>query len=393
MLLYRLHDDLWLCGDPAKCVKAWMTIERCASVLGLQFNDSKTGSAYLAEDANKDAHVLDVLPKGRVILGFLELDAHTGDWVIDHNQVDAHIRQLGKQLAGCNSVFSWIQTWNSCIGRFFNYTFGQPANCFGQRHVDMILTTHQRMQQELFTKHGGGARPGSVTEYLQRTIEERFEVADVPDAFLYFPEELGGLGVRNPFISLLAVRDQLLRNPEARMADFLKQERKAYEAAKANFDALNDRDRSRRLDAILGKSSSATDFIPLSAASDESSGRREPSWAGPKGSGFMTFDEYTRYRETSSAALRAAYIDLLILPSKSDAQLSWEVSNALDNLAVNQPELSRSRLGSDRNWLIQLHSKDAFKRFGGLSIVDQGLLPMGVMTLLRDRKVTWQTVL
>lgn len=163
----------------------------------------------------KYPRIQEALPKGRVILGFLELDGHTGEWVIDHTQVDAHIKQLSKQLADCSSIFSWIQTWNSCIGCFFNYTFGQPANCLGQRHINMILASHQQMQQKLFANDGKNFKPSSVTEYLQRTIDDRFKITNVPNAFLYFLEELGGLGVCNPFISFLVVREQLLQDPPA----------------------------------------------------------------------------------------------------------------------------------------------------------------------------------
>ena len=389
MLLYRLHDDLWLCGEPEKCAKAWTTIERCARVMGLEFNSSKTGSAYLDDKGNGDFKIEETLPEGKVLMGFLQLDAQTGEWVIDHAQVDAHIKQLGKQLAGCNSIFSWIQTWNSCVGRFFNYTFGQPANCFGQRHVDMILATHQRMQQALFGNDGTQA--GSVTKSLQKVITERFAVADIPDAFLYFPEELGGLGVRNPFVSFLVVRSQLLKDPKARMRDFLKQERKAYKAAKANFDVLNERDRTRRLDSVLGKSSTGTQFA--STTINDISKRREPSWTGPTGDDFMTFDEYIQYRETTSDLLKDAYDDLLRIPEKTDAQPSHAVSDILSRLSCSQEGLNWYNMGSDLKWLIQLYSKDALRRFGGLTIVDQGLLPMGVMTLLRNRNVTWQTVL
>lgn len=399
MLLYRLHDDLWLCGDPAKCVKAWTAIERCAQVLGLQFNQSKTGSVYLAEENHKEPHIQNALPKGRVILGFLELEAQTGRWVIDHNQVDAHVKQLGKQLAGCTSIFSWIQTWNSCIGRFFNYTFGQPANCFGQRHVEMILDTHRMMQEKLFGSPASGqAKRNSVTEHLQKTIEEHFGVADVPDAFLYFPEELGGLGVRNPFLPFLVVRDQVLKDPESRMARFLIEEREAYNMAKKNFEALNERDRLRRLDAILGKpdDQSLQGFIPVSASfhangtkrNENGSEGRKSGWAGPTDNEFLSFAEFTRYREASSEPLRYAYNDLLLTPRIVDVQATNEVLNHLGQRLV-----SWNGLGSDQKWLVQLYAKDALSRFGGLGIVDQELLPMGVMRVLRKRKVVWQTVL
>ncbi|KAL6720915.1 hypothetical protein ACLMJK_000014 [Lecanora helva] len=390
MLLYRLHDDLWLCGEPEKCAKAWKVMESCATTLGLQFNDSKTGSVYLANGIEKKAYVEDTLPKGRVIMGFLELDPHSGDWVIDHKQVDAHIKQLKKQLEGCSSVVSWIQTWNSCIGRFFNYTFGQPANCFGQRHVDMILTTHKRMQQDLFI---GSQGYGSVTEHLQKTVAERFKMSKIPDAFLYFPEALGGLGVRNPFISFLTVRNQLLVDPQGRMQRFLEDERKAYQKSKERFDALNERDRTRRLESILGKTSEHNQFIPIASAATHDDKRKEPTWDGPKDTEFMTFEEYTKYRETSSSFLKDAYDDLLRTPVEVNVEASKDVSEELSTLSYTQQGVIWSQLSSDHKWLIQLHSKEAFERFGSLSIVESGLLPMGVMNLLRKRKVVWQTVL
>lgn len=108
----------------------------------------------------------------------------------------------------------------------------------------------------------------------------------------------------------------------------------------------------------------------------------------------MTMDEYTRYRETASWRLRCVYSDLLGTPSAHDVHPSRAVIHLLDQLAAEQqPELAWSELGSDQKWIIQLYSTGVMERFGGLNIVDKGLLPMGVMTMLRARKVTWQTVL
>lgn len=397
VLLYRLHDDLWLCGEPEKCAKAWMAMERCAKTMGVEFNQSKTGSVYLDDNSEKDAQIVATLPEGQVVLGFLELHATTGNWVIDHKQVDAHVKQLKRQLSECNSIFAWIQTWNSCIGRFFNYTFGQPANCFGRGHVDMILETHQKMQQELFEDRDNDH--SSVAEYLRKTISERFDVKDIPDAFLYYPEELGGLGLRNPFISFLVVRDQVLKDPQARMTKFFKQEKKSYKRAKDEFDALNERDRARRLDSIIGKNSdSSTDLNPWISITSTQNGLEtkvsKPSWGGPTGTEFMTFAEFIEYRESSSFELRSAYNDLLVLPPKQDATPSREVSDNQSELTNGRySPLAWNRMSSDRKWIIQLYSKDVLRRFGGLNIVDKGLLPMGVLTLLRNRKVTWQAVL
>lgn len=401
MLLYRLHDDLWLCGEPEKCAKAWTAMERCAAIMGVEFNESKTGSVYLPGDsANKDLlnteQTLAVLPKGKIILGFLELDPKTGDWIIDQTQVDAHVQQLKKQLKDCHSVFSWIQTWNSCIGRFFNYTFGQPANCFGRRHVDMILETHGKIQQVLF--RDASVEGNSVTEYLKNLITKRFGVLDVPDAFLYFPEELGGLGLRNPFISFLVIREQLVKDPQATMAEFFESEREHYKRTKQEFDALSENERKRRMSKIwdtgVGKVNKyvekSNDPHEILTCPHDSTKHRFHDRVGKE---FMTFEDFTCYRETLSYHLRATYLKLLQTPSQDNVRQSWHVSHALQNLALAQPKLAWDKLSADQKWIIQLYSTGVLERFGGLNLVDRGLLPMGIMTMLRARKVTWQAVL
>ena len=130
MLLCRFHDDLWLVGEPEKCLQAWRSMKRFSEVMGLEFNKKKMGSVYVTCDGTeKDEEIAASLPTGAVSVGFLILDGNTGQWKIDQEQVDGHVKQLQKQLAECTSVLSWVQTWNSCIGRFFGHTFGEPAYC------------------------------------------------------------------------------------------------------------------------------------------------------------------------------------------------------------------------------------------------------------------------
>lgn len=125
MYLYRFHDDLWLCGKPDRCAKAWQSMEAFAKVMGLEFNKNKTGSVYLADRTAKDPNVVETLPKGTVSMNFLVLDPESGRWVINQEHVQEHVNQLQKQLLGSKSVLEWVKTWNSCIGRFFSYTFGE----------------------------------------------------------------------------------------------------------------------------------------------------------------------------------------------------------------------------------------------------------------------------
>ena len=163
ILLYRLHDDIWLVGEPQRAAQAWTCMESFAKVFGLDFNRAKTGSVYLPGTSKRDATIARTLPTGPVKIGFLSLDPESGKWVIDQKLVVAHVDQLKKQLTDCKSVMSWVQTWNSCIGRFFSHTFGEPAYCFGRDHVDEVLNTYRSMLQRLFP--GSDGKEGSVIEH------------------------------------------------------------------------------------------------------------------------------------------------------------------------------------------------------------------------------------
>ncbi|EAW12386.1 uncharacterized protein ACLA_063540 [Aspergillus clavatus NRRL 1] len=369
MLLYRIHDDLWLCGNPAKCALAWEAMQKFAKVTGLEFNHSKTGSVYLAKP--KDAGIASRLPNGPVTIGFLTLDPESGNWVIDQEKVEEHVQQLKKQLDRCDSVISWIRTWNSCIGRFFTNNFGQPAYCFGRDHVDLILSTYQKMQNTLFNDNG---RSSTVTEHLRKMIETRFRITNVPDAFFFFPQQLGGLGLRNPFISTLLVRDDLESTPVQLMDEYKESERKAYLEAKKTFDDMNERERRRRYAAVHPDSESKVD----------------PVISKTEMTAFMSFEEFTRFRESSDSALATLYKKLMEVPDEMDVELTKEVSGALRKVS-SQMEFPWE--DNELKWILQLYAEEPLKLLGGLSLVDKRFLPVGVLAMVKGKRVTWQMVL
>ena len=103
----------------------------------------------------------------------------------------------------------------------------------------------------------------------------------------------------------------------------------------------------------------------------------------------MSFAEYTQHRITTSSGLEDAYEKLCRTPRKDHINVSADVTEAL----IEGTNMVLSDLDADQRWLLQLSSPELLRRFGGLNIVDKGLLPLGVMTMLRDKKVTWQEVL
>jgi hypothetical protein len=372
-LLYRFHDDLWICGTPEQCAKGWQRMVHFAEIMGLQFNPAKTGSVYLSSNPNSD--ILSQLPPGPVSVGFLTLDPLTGDWVIDQDEVSRHIAQLQKQLSNCSSILSWVQTWNSCIGRFFSHTFGEPANCFGRQHVDSILATHQRMQRTLFSGQDGNGT--TLVSHLKGLIASHFGIIDIPDTFIFLPESLGGLGVRNPFISCFLVRENVYENPSKRLDDFFAEEKENYKEGKKQFEARSPQDR-----LALFRSIYIDKYGILKAPTNSNTAAITEAQLNL----FMTFEEFTRWREAQSTSLCRAYQDLMRVPRNTNVVYSKEV----------QEQLKHSELGTadeETKWLLQYYAKELEEKCGELTVVDKKLLPLGVLTILRKRKVSWQKAL
>ncbi|KAL4862683.1 hypothetical protein BDV12DRAFT_190240 [Aspergillus spectabilis] len=322
LLLYRLHDDLWLSGEPEKCAKAWEIMGEFTKVTGLEFNHNKTGSVYLSEAP--DLSIEDRLPKGPVTFGFLKLNK-SAEWEIDQKQVDAHVNQLKAQLDQCD-----IRTWNSCIGRFFKNTFGQPAACFGQRHVNMILEAYKSMQQTLFK-----STTGTVTQHLRQMIKTRFGVSDIPDALFHYPEELGGLG--------------------------------PYATLKKTFNEFSQTSRMKR----FTRANNGNERHCVSRAERDT---------------FMSFEEWTRFRWSHSYPFQHLYRELQEVPSPQGLEYNRRVSD----------ELLRTDLRSfdkETQWVLHMYAPEVLKRYGGLSLVDRKYLPVGLMAMVKERRVKWQMVL
>ncbi|KAF2833501.1 hypothetical protein CC86DRAFT_400119 [Ophiobolus disseminans] len=364
MTLIRFHDDLYLHGEPSQTASAWQTIEEFVKVFGLDINTSKTGSVYLT-DTEKDTELAAKFPSGPVGMGMLQL-SDEGNWIIDQKQVTAHVRQLQKQLGQCTSVISWIQTWNACMGRFFQDTFGKPANCFGQAHINAIVETHANMQRTLFEAHAG-----SVTNYLREQIAERFAEKDIPDSFFFLPEEFGGLGMKNPFITFFVFKDQVMKKPLDRIAEFHKDEKRAYKDAADAFTALTDSEKQRRLRKGLGESSKHESVLD------------EP---------FFSLEEFTSHRERYSPHLLRAVNDLMQKPSVRDVHLAKDVAPWFQELSCSHGK-GWYDLSSEDKWVMQLYAEELKQRFGALSIVDKNLLPSGIMKMLKKRKITWQLII
>ncbi|RDL34361.1 uncharacterized protein BP5553_07489 [Venustampulla echinocandica] len=318
-----------------------------ANLMGLKFNKEKTGSVKITRKGEKLDKVAAGLPKGDVRWGLLKLDLVTGRFVIDQDSVDEHIEELQLQLRACKSVIEWIQVWNLYGVRYFTTNFGRLANCFGQVHVEMILETFTRIQSQLFASTGG-----SVTSTLKKMIADRFGVKDIPEGYLYFPMSMGGLDLKSPFVGLNLIHDTVARNPDTYMDDYFTNEESEYRKAKMLFD---------------------NGTIPGLSVALRYSVDRKP---------FMSFEEYTRYREQTSRNLRETYVALTAKPETKNVDQTSDVSSLISSSDWKS-------LQPSQQWIIQLYAADMISRFGELNVVEKGMLPTGMVSAFRESRFKW----
>jgi hypothetical protein len=368
-LLYRMFDDLWFWAPVhSTCVNSWKAITQFTRIMRVILNRPKSGTVRIAQDRSAKLDIDRSLPSGSISWGFLYLNPITGQFDIDLKLVDKHIEELRNQLKSQEySVFTWIQTWNTYACRFFSSNFCKPANCFGQDIVDKILEAHSRVHCEIF-----GSSGGSVVGHLKAIIQERFKVKDIPDGFFFFPNELGGLDLESPFISLLQVRDTIVKSPTKLLEDYEKAQIHAYRQAKERFENGT-------------VQNGFYDHVPDGVDRDN----------------FMSFDEFRKYAEDLRPAmaykndLPEVFRCLLETPIAENVILDPAMTNALNALGKHGGSL-RGILSQPNMmepywiWVVQMYGPAMVETFGGLNVVDKGLLPMAMVGMVKGKTIKWR---
>lgn len=365
--LYRLADDFWFWShDGDEAVTAWQEIQKFAQTMGLSLDDAKSGSFSTHPDASQGDKVREILPAGQIRWGMMYFDTLHHRFKIDQKMVDEHIAELKKQLSAKHSVLECIQVWNVYAVTFFDSNFGKAANCYGHDYVKEIIKTHARIQKAVLDGQ-------NVAQWVKTMIEKRFGVQDVADGFLFFPVELGGLELRNPFVTPMQIEDSVTNVPATLLRDFEDMEKQEYEYLKEKFDQGQDPETREDVD--------------------------EPDWKPAQDADkFLSFEEYTKYREEYTTSgfdnwLLDAYEEMMATPEKQGVSASPSLLHALGDLRghANARGITCDWSGMEPywQWVAQLYGPEIIRRFGGLSVVDPGLLPMAMLGFFRDQKVKW----
>ncbi|RMZ77979.1 hypothetical protein DV738_g4136, partial [Chaetothyriales sp. CBS 135597] len=359
--LYRLHDDFWFWGPSEACRRAWSEMREFAALMGLEFNEEKTGTA---DDHSR------LLPTGGIRWGFLNLNAKTMRFEVDRQMVDEHIKELKLQLDACTSIFSYVQAYNSYASRFFTNNLCSPCRAFGRQHIDAMVATFAYIQKALFPNSGG-----KVTAHLAAEASSRFGItpSSIPDGFWYMPIELGGLELRNPVIPLLAMREDMRLSPARILQKAVQADEAKYLADKETYDKKN----------------TGSGLAPVSA-------RLRGLISKIDSQQFMPRDEYLRYREERSAALSSAYRQLLQTPNQQSVESSPEVQALFKTVTLSRRKGTRRRRDSFDDgdpywrWIVALYGPEIVERYGSLQMVDPAQVPIGVVGVMRAGKIRWR---
>lgn len=228
-----------------------------------------------------------------------------------------------------------------------------------------MLATHRHIQESIFPG-------GDIVQHLKKMIEERFHVSNVPDGFLFFPVELGGLDLKSPFVGLLQIRESVKANPYDLLDEFEAKERDDYSAAKRKFEKGDIRNMRHNTNTS--------------------------NWRPEDADTFFSFAEFISYRENfasiGKANLRSTYAKLLERPTEQPVDASMQIRQALSQL---QGQNNLRGITSDWSfmdaywkWIAQMYGPEMVEKFGGLNVVDFGLLPIGMVSMFRQRRTKWQ---
>lgn len=268
--------------------------------------------------------------------------------------VDQQIEELRRHLSSCDSTLAWIQVYNAFVVRYMTSMFGKAGNAFGRVHVDSALSTLERVHRSLFANGKPHLRlkGGSAEGYLKSALQELFKVNDIPNGYLYFPTSLGGLDLWNPFIPLVQAQNEVLKHPAQIMDTFFTVEETKCDQVKDVF--------------LAGRVVRPKDLTYVSDNSDT----------------FMAFEEYTAHREQTSEELLKVFNRLLRQPEKKPYPMA-------KNIATHVKYEDWDDLTSYQQWIVHIYGIDMIERFGGLQIVDQDLLPVGMVDAIRSKRVRW----
>lgn len=355
--LYRLKDRCYFVGNYEQYRTYEQQVAKFANALGLHVTFERAQS-----------------------IGFLSIDARGA--IIDDHKVSTYARNIKQQLDACTAVLDWVRVWNSTAGTYASHLFGPLADVFGKAHLDAVKKAYKQIFDIIFDG-------GNLTSHIKKLLTTHLKppLSDPSfslEALIYLPQAYGGLGVKNPFITL-SLANTINDDPSEVITKYLDTEETYYKRAAENYARLSPDAYGRKIEVIFANDNARVEAA-LGASRDLSV--------------FMTKEELTAHREraaypylpfppfpapytpTTIPDPTELYSDLLNEPT-DDMLCSDKISDEVRRLSGKGDMKSWSRLSSEDKWVLQLYGDECFERYGGLEIWCGESVPQEVLKVVR----------
>ncbi|XP_037039313.1 uncharacterized protein LOC119076579 [Bradysia coprophila] len=358
MRIYRIDNEFWYWSDNTTSVKnAWDMMKGYGEVIGLKINENRSGSvtvysddalSQLANSIESTVSGPSPLPQKNIHWGYLQLYSN-GTFVIDKKAIKIFLEEMQGLLDKSECVLEWINIFNKYL-EFFIRNFGKSALVSGKQHLDQINDSLRVIYEGLF-----GSKDGNPVEKLKERFE-KLKSADIVDVWAYWPLERGGLGLVNPFIGIMSLREAYVDiNDEDNFSKLPLQDKDLWEEMKKEHE---------RRYGIPGNSGPAINSYPP---------REIPL--------LPTWTEYIAKRETELSHWYYRYLRLLERPAPKTPTVSdkfWKL-----DAPIPEGEYEKSYM----MWLFSYYETQLTLHFGSVKFINSKLLPMSMIANIQKTKV------
>lgn len=355
MRIYRISDEFWFWGDVTENVtKAWDTMNTYGKMVGLKIKEDRSGSVSIysnealskLQTSNAILCGPSPLPQRNIHWGYLELHSN-GIFKIDQNAITKFLDEMRALLDKSECVLDWINVFNKYLA-FFVRNFGKCALVSGKQHLDQIVTSLGMIYSGLF-----GSENGNPVEKLKSRFEKLRE-ADIVDVWVYWPLERGGLGLVNPFIGTMSLREAYVDiNDDDHFTKLPLKDKVTWEALVEEHE--------RRYGKVV-----ETRIV-------------QPGYPAPPK--LPTWEEYLAKRETELSHWYERYVQLLERPGPKVINVSdkyWTLDTPLPDAEIDRNYLM---------WLFAYYETQLVLHFGSVKFINSKLLPMSMIANIQKSKV------
>ena len=125
-------------------------------------------------------------------------------FTIDETMLGNFAFSTKHSLGECTTILEWIRVWNSTVGTYAAHLFGPLANAMGSTHLTAVKEAYRRVFAMIFPE-------SNLTTHIIQMLHSRLPhlpTSTLPlEALIYLPHAYGGLGVKNPWVTLFLARD------------------------------------------------------------------------------------------------------------------------------------------------------------------------------------------